>query len=87
MSTPESIALHEHLNTSAGTCCHAPADRYCATGCELWLEDKAAHVAGLNPDREAMIAVMQDIHRNVPAFAYEIGQRAKARIRAGRVEA
>lgn len=86
MSTPESIALHEHLNTSAGTCCHAPADRYCATGRELWLEDKAAHVAGLKTLAE-MQDVMRDIHKNVPAFAYEIGQRAKARIRAGRVEA
>lgn len=83
MSTPESIALHEHLNTSAGTCCHAPADRYCATGRELWLEDKAAHVAGLKTLAE-MQDVMRDIHKNVPAFAYEIGQRAKARIRAGR---
>lgn len=86
MSTPESIALHEHLNTSAGACCHAPADRYCATGRELWLEDKAAHVAGLKTLAE-MQDVMRDIHKNVPAFAYEIGQRAKARIRAGRVEA
>jgi len=86
MSTPEAIALHEHLNTSAGTCCHAPADRYCATGRELWLEDKAAHVAGLKTLAE-MQDVMRDIHKNVPAFAYEIGQRAKARIRAGRVEA
>lgn len=86
MSTPEAIALHEHLNTGAGTCCHAPADRYCATGRELWLEDKAAHVAGLKTLAE-MQDVMRDIHKNVPAFAYEIGQRAKARIRAGRVEA
>lgn len=83
MSTPEAIALREHLNTSAGTCCHAPADRYCATGRELWLEDKAAHVAGLKTLAE-MQDVMRDIHKNVPAFAYEIGQRAKARIRAGR---
>lgn len=83
MSTPEAIALREHLNTLAGTCCHAPADRYCATGRELWLEDKAAHVAGLKTLAE-MQDVMRDIHKNVPAFAYEIGQRAKARIRAGR---
>lgn len=86
MSTPESIALHEHLNTSAGTCCNAPSDRYCATGRELWLEDKAADIAS-QPDIDASREALREIHRNAPLFAYEIGQRAKARIKTGRVAA
>ena len=61
------LALIDHLQIG---CCDGRSGRYCATGRELWLADKAANVATYGRDGMAMI------RENHPGWAEEIKIRA-----------
>ena len=67
--TPEHDALIDHLMLKR-VCCWAPGGRYCATGRELWLQDKAHNVA---TDGKYAMAMIRENH---PAHADEIKRRA-----------
>lgn len=62
------LALIDHLQL--GRCCDGRSGRYCATGRELWLADKAQNVATYGRDGMAMI------RENHPEWADEIKRRA-----------
>lgn len=57
------LALIDHLQIG---CCDGRSGRYCATGRELWLADKAQNVAEYG--REGMIVIRE----NHPEWAEEI---------------
>lgn len=62
------LALVDHLQI--GRCCDGRSGRYCATGRELWLADKAQNVATYG--REGMTMIRE----NHPEWADEIKRRA-----------
>lgn len=61
------LALIDHLQIG---CCDGRSGRYCATGRELWLADKAQNVAEYG--REGMIVIRE----NHPEWADDIKRRA-----------
>ena len=71
-----SIQLINHLNNRSN-CCFAPSDRYCAEGRELWLQDKAASLAGLE-SREHRRYALEQLRENMPEWAGEIERRVVA---------
>lgn len=83
MTTP--TALINHLSARSGCCC-ASHDRYCATGRELWLDDRVRAIADTAGIEERRYLLEQEA-RNNPMWLGEIKRRVAARFEASRRKA
>ena len=78
-------SLTNHLTPPRGCCC-ASHDRYCATGRELWLDDRVRAIADTAGIEERRYLLEQEA-RNNPMWLGEIKRRVAERFEANRRKA